>query len=223
MCLNELSAILKTTDILYADFFSACNDETCGDVIFFVVTCVMLVVVLVCHFRILHLKEKIIVSNAAYEAAVKEMNDIKEIAESAPLQRDTHVAIAERLFLVNRFAVSKLSTSVSEDDALAGLIALMLDVEHFLESTRQCFVVVHPGFMKYLTKHGLSHRETSICCLYCIGLNGNEISEYLKLPSLYNISSCIRRKLKIGRQVNIDTYLREKVRDFDFSDFNTDA
>ena len=44
-------------------------------------------------------------------------------------------------------------------------------------------------------------------CLYCIGLNGSEISNYLEMKSFYNLSKVIRRKFYVERFMNIDTFL----------------
>lgn len=79
----------------------------------------------------------------------------------------------------------------------------------FLESTRLAFSLSHSVFIEHLQKKGLTDREVSYCCLYCIGLNGSEISNYLDIKSFYNISKVIRKKLSIDRSINIDTYLRK--------------
>ncbi len=55
-----------------------------------------------------------------------------------------------------------------------------------------------------------------------MGLNGSEILGYLNLPSFYNVSASIRRKLNVVRKINLDTYLREKMREFDSVAFNID-
>ena len=69
------------------------------------------------------------------------------------------------------------------------------NIDAFMESTRLAFAGSHPKFIKYLEEHQLTDWEISYCCLYALGLKGNEIGTYLKLPSHYNRSSQIREKL----------------------------
>ena len=64
--------------------------------------------------------------------------------------------------------------------------------------------------MSFLRKTGLSEWEISCCCLYCIGLNGNEIANYLDIKYYYKKSSLIRSKLGV-QFVNIDTFLVNKM------------
>lgn len=135
---------------------------------------------------------------------------------------EARAAVVERLGVLDMYAVSIISTKFSESDAYACLNTMMSDVNGFLESTRQCFQFVRPRFMDYLSGQGLTERETGICCLYCMGLNGSEILGYLNLPSFYNVSASIRRKLNVVRKINLDTYLREKMREFDSVAFNID-
>ncbi len=135
---------------------------------------------------------------------------------------EARAAVVERLGVLGMYAVSIISTKFSESDAYACLNTMMSDVNGFLESTRQCFQFVRPRFMDYLSGQGLTERETGICCLYCMGLNGSEILGYLNLPSFYNVSASIRRKLNVVRKINLDTYLREKMREFDSVAFNID-
>lgn len=122
--------------------------------------------------------------------------------------------IKQRLAVLDKFIVANISSSFSKD-ALKELNELMHNRGHFLDSTRLIFTLSHPQFIECLASKGLTEREIACCCLYCIGLNGNEISNYLAMKSFYNISAVIRRKLCIERSMNIDTYLRKLLSHFE--------
>ncbi len=116
--------------------------------------------------------------------------------------------LKQRFALLDKFIVANIS-SVYTKSALEELNKLILDKESFLESTRMAFSLSHPQFVEYLQQRRLTDKEMAYCCLYCIGLNGSEISNYLDIKSFYNISKVIRKKLSIDRSMNIDTYLRK--------------
>ena len=86
--------------------------------------------------------------------------------------------------------------------------------EEFLESTKKTFMISHPKFMAYLRKRNLSEWEIGCCCLYCIGFNGAEISEYLNRKAIYNVNSTIRQKLDIPKGgTQIDVFLKQKMQE----------
>ena len=88
----------------------------------------------------------------------------------------------------------------------------MDDNENFLQSTMLSFKLTHPKFISFLQMKGLSDWEIGCCCLYCIGLNGSEISNFLGIKYFYKRSSIIRHKLDI-QSVNIDTFLSKKLKE----------
>ena len=92
---------------------------------------------------------------------------------------------------------------------------LTRDSNYFMESTKASFEIAHPEFLDFLKDSGLSEWEIGCCCLYSIGLNGNEISVYLNRKSFYNISCNIRKKLKMETGANIDTFLKQKMMELD--------
>lgn len=73
------------------------------------------------------------------------------------------------------------------------------------------FEVTHPKFISFLKNKNLTEWEIGCCCLYCTGLNGSEISNFLEVKYFYKQSSVIRKKLNIGSE-NIDTFLRRKMK-----------
>ena len=90
----------------------------------------------------------------------------------------------------------------------------MHDQSSFMESTAKSFTLTHPGFIKFLSKAGLNQWEIGCCCLYCIGLNGAEISSYLDKSLYYKSSGVIRKKLGLSRSINLDRFLKEKLAEF---------
>lgn len=97
--------------------------------------------------------------------------------------------------------------------ALEALEKYMADRKHFISSVRMSLRILHPEFISYLEDSGLSETEIGYCCLYCIGMNGSEISSYLGRKSFFNDSCAIRKKFGLGRRdMNLDRYLLEKLR-----------
>lgn len=90
--------------------------------------------------------------------------------------------VRQRLAILDKFIAANISTAFSKE-ALKELDQLMQDREHFMESTRISYGLSHPKFIEHLYGKGLTDKEVSCCCLYCIGLNGKEISNYLGIKS----------------------------------------
>lgn len=144
--------------------------------------------------------------------AIKEQEKLRSIIESNDSSRKLNSEILslvkQRLLILDKFIAANISSAFSKQ-ALNELNQLMRDKDHFLESTRLSYSLSCPNFIEYLYSKGLTDREVAFCCLYCIGLNGSEISNYLEMKSFYNISKGIRRKLAVDRSMNIDTYLHK--------------
>ena len=115
--------------------------------------------------------------------------------------------------ILNNFIVSDIS-GTNMEKSLQGLKNYLSDNEKFLHSTRMSFELTNPKFISYLKKLGLTSWEISCCCLYCIGLNGSEISNFLDIKYFYKQSSAIRRKLGVQSTTNIDKFLLEKLKEF---------
>lgn len=149
-----------------------------------------------------------------YSAALDEQKRLKRARMDTVLGKNVRSQVDNRLAVLNKFVVANISGMYSKE-AYDELSKLLQDRNSFLESTRMSFIIAHPQFLMYLKEFGLSDWEISCCCMYCIGLNGNEISDYLKRKSYYNDSSVIRRKLGLDRKTTLDTFLRKKITECD--------
>lgn len=149
-----------------------------------------------------------------YKAALCEQKRLKKSRKDTALGKNVRLLVDERLEVLNKFVAANISCSFTKS-ASVELEKLMADQEYFLESTRQSFVIAHPQFLMFLKECNLSSKEIGCCCLYCIGLNGSEIASYLERKSFYNISYAIRQKLHLDRSVNLDTFLRKKMKELD--------
>ena len=136
-------------------------------------------------------------------------NRVKSIVDM-----DMKLLVKHRLAVLDKFIAANISSAFSQD-AHKELNELMRDRDKFLDSTRRYFSLSHPQFVESLENKDLTEREIACCCLYCIGLNGSEISNYLEMKSFYNLSAVIRKKLCIDRSVNIDTFLRKMLSQFE--------
>lgn len=163
--------------------------------------------------------ERLVLEKENYEfkwvEALREQEHLKSIIKSnkgkVNLDIDMMSLIEQRLAVLDKFIAANISSAFSQE-AQKGLNDLMRDKKKFLDSTKLYFSLSHSKFIKSLENKDLSEREVACCCLYCIGLNGSEISNYLEMKSFYNISAVIRKKLQIERSVNIDTYLRKMLK-----------
>lgn len=144
--------------------------------------------------------------------AIKEQEKLKGIIESnksnGKLNPEVIILVKQRLAILDKFIAANISSAFSKD-AMQELNQLLQDRSLFLESTRMSYSLSYPKFVEYLYSKELTDREVACCCLYCIGLNGSEISNYLEMKSFYNMSKGIRRKLAVDRSMNIDTYLHK--------------
>lgn len=154
-------------------------------------------------------EQKCILDNE-YEKAIIEQNKLKALISKSKLTKDIVKLLEERMSILNNFIVSDIS-GMNMEKSLQGLKNYLSDNEKFLHSMRLSFELTNPKFISYLRKMGLSDWETSCCCLYCIGLNGSEIANFLNIKYFYKQSSVIRKKLGIQSATNIDKFLVEKL------------
>lgn len=148
-----------------------------------------------------------------YEKAIIEQNRLRSLISKNKLTKDIIKLLEERMSILNNFIVSDIS-GTNMEKSLQGLKNYLSDNEKFLHSTRMSFELTNPKFISYLKKLGLTSWEISCCCLYCIGLNGSEISNFLDIKYFYKQSSAIRRKLGVQSTTNIDKFLLEKLKEF---------
>ncbi len=155
-------------------------------------------------------EQKNVLSNQ-YEKALSEQRKLRSLLLKQSFNENLRRTVEERLEILNNFIVSNIS-GIDMDKSLQELARYMENNEEFLQSTRKSFELTHPKFISYLTKKKLTEWEIGCCCLYCTGLNGNEIANYLDVKYFYKHSSIIRKKLGI-QSVNIDTFLIDKAKE----------
>lgn len=155
-------------------------------------------------------EQKNVLSNQ-YEKALSEQRKLRSLLVKQSFNENLRRTVEERLEILNNFIVSNIS-GIDMDKSLQELARYMENNEEFLQSTRKSFELTHPKFISYLTKKKLTEWEIGCCCLYCTGLNGNEIANYLDVKYFYKHSSIIRKKLGI-QSVNIDTFLMDKAKE----------
>ena len=150
--------------------------------------------------------------NDEYQKAINEHHRLRTLILQGQLTDDVVKLLEERLKILNKFIVSDLS-GINMEKPMQELRNYLKDSENFIESTRLSFEVTHPKFICYLKNSGLTKWEMGYCCLYCIGLNGNEISNYMNIKHFYKQSSAIRRKLGV-QSMNIDKFLLAKLKEY---------
>lgn len=149
-----------------------------------------------------------------HDSLKAEIEQLKKIRKDKSIDKDILASVEQRLNVLNMFILAELSDSF-EKIAYTELGKLMENREDFLESTKKTFMISHPKFMAYLRKRNLTEWEIGCCCLYCIGFNGAEISEYLNRKAIYNVNSTIRQKLDIPKGgTQIDVFLKQKMQEF---------
>lgn len=158
------------------------------------------------------LEEKSLFENM-YNQILAEQKKLSKTRREKILTKEVLSLVEERLNVLNKFIAANISESFSKE-ASKELKRLMDDRVYFLESTRMSFAISNHAFLKYLADCGLDNWEIGCCCLYCIGLNGSEIGDYLQRKSYYKVSGRIRSKLGLERNMNLDTYLLHKIKEF---------
>lgn len=158
------------------------------------------------------LEEKLLFESL-YNEILDEQKRLRKTRREKILNKEVLTLVEERLNVLNKFIVANISGSFSKE-AVKELERLMNDRVYFLESTRMSFAISNHGFLKYLADCGLDNWEIGCCCLYCIGLNGSEIGNYLQRKAYYKVSGRIRSKLGLKRNMNLDTYLLRKIKEF---------
>ena len=156
--------------------------------------------------------------NQMLESLNAEILRLKKIRRDSRIDKDIISHVDRRLNVLNMFALSNVSR-VFETKAYKELSLLMENREDFMESTRKSFVISHPEFLSYLKSCKLTDWEIGCCCLYCIGFNGNELSDYLRRKAIYNVNSVIRQKLGISKgSTQLYTFLRQKMSEMSWSE-----
>lgn len=170
----------------------------------------------------LQLENKAIESEAEHYSeqirrAKQEISQLKRLLSENVVSKDIRQQVDIRLDILNKYVAHQISET-STRDGYDDLKVLLADRKSFLNSMTASFAIAHPMFVKYLNDIGMTEREAGCCCLYCIGLRGNEIASYLEMSdqSYYNFSSKIRKKLgQKSYTSNINVILKEKLEECD--------
>lgn len=118
--------------------------------------------------------------------------------EGSETDSETSFMLVERLRLLDRILVSVISGNATmNSDTKEKLVSYVSDKDRFMADTYRQYKKLHPAFISYLRKHGLTEWEAGYCCLYILGLNGKEIGRFLGRGGHYNINSAIRKKLHL--------------------------
>ena len=142
----------------------------------------------------------------------EEFESLKELRQSeASAGAEARSVLDERLSLLNRFFKAYISEDVEEEKrAYRQIESLLEDRQNFTASTRKAFEASRPEFIHYLEERGLNGKEINYCCLYALGLKGNEVGQYMKDSRHYHVSSEIRSKLGLSsNDTNLGLFLRD--------------
>lgn len=149
-----------------------------------------------------------------YISLKAEISKLKRVKKEQHINKDILLAIDQRLHILNMFILGEVSSSFNKI-AFMELKKLLENREEFLESTKHTFLISNPKFISYLRAQNLTEWEIGCCCLYCIGFNSYEISEYLNRKAIYNLNSTIRHKLGIPKgKTKIDVFLKHKMEEY---------
>ena len=161
--------------------------------------------------KVQELEEQKLMLQNEYEKALAQQKKLQALISDRAMAKNVRNVLEQRLEILNKFIVSDIS-GVDMSKSLEELKRYLSNNEEFLNSTTLSFKVTHPKFISFLLKKGLNDWEIGCCCLYCLGLNGNEISNYLNIKYFHKKFSSVRRKLNI-QSINTDTYLMNKLKE----------
>lgn len=147
-----------------------------------------------------------------YNQALIEQERLKKLIkrgkQKITIPLSVRISLENRLNVLNAYIAANIS-GIYSGKASDELKKMMDDKAEFLRSMSDSFTISHPKFIEYLKSKKLNEWEIGCCCLYCIGLNGSEISSYLEQKTYYfKKIGILRTKLGLDRSVNIDTFLR---------------
>lgn len=150
-----------------------------------------------------------------YNQALIEHERLKKIMKKSKnkinIPDSVRLSLENRLYVLNTYIAANIS-GVYSGKASEELNKLMEDKVTFFKSMSDSFTISHPQFIDYLKSKQLNEWEIGCCCMYCIGLNGSEISSYLEQKTYYfKKIGALRNKLGLDRSMNIDTFLRKLI------------
>ena len=184
--------------------------------------CVIISLLLIYFYkRRLNIKQEEVNSyNLLINKAEEEIKRLKLMYDNKTLDNKVREALKQRLNIFNQYTLGKISPNYSTRSAEEKLRFLINSKDMFLESTCKAFEAINPEFTAFLASCNLTERERGCCCLYCMGMRGNEIAAYMGLTdqSYYNFSSIIRKKLGLKEyKTNLDIFLKNKIEELNYS------
>lgn len=143
-----------------------------------------------------------------------EVYDDKSNLESL-LKENNEISDRLQYIITNHLEVLQgmLAKEITKRDDLAEAYDSLVesihkDKEKFLDLIRENYSVVNPDFLKYLEDKELTESEINFVCLYCLGLRGKEVGQFLGIKGYYNISTKIRKKLGLdSNNTNLRNYI----------------
>ena len=132
--------------------------------------------------------------------AEKEACKLEVLLRQEQLPDDVSRLVAERVALLNRYALARI-TKKDERQAMKELEAALSRErrEQFLHDLTLQFWYLHPGLGRFLGQYRLTEQEKDSCTLLAMGCKVKEISSLTGLSEqrCYNIFNTVRRKLRL--------------------------
>jgi hypothetical protein len=118
--------------------------------------------------------------------------------------------LEDRFSLLNRLFLANILEDWDKVDTInAEVRSAVKDRETFTLSLHQAFEISNPSFLNRLRDCGLTDKEIRYCCLFALGLRGDEVGRYMQDSRHYHVSSFIRSKLGLGpHDTNLGLYLQ---------------
>lgn len=177
-----------------------------------------LAVYLILRHRLLSEHKEVIKYSLMVSKAEDEIKRLQILYENKTLDNRLREALSYRMSIFNKMVLGKMIPNYYSETAEDELRKFISSKDTFLESTCRTFEALHPEFTAFLTSCKLTERERGCCCLYCMGMKGNEIAAYMGLAdrSYYNFSSNIRKKIGLTEyKTNLDFFLRSKLNELE--------
>lgn len=145
--------------------------------------------------------------------SVREDKDRLEamVTDQKIIPEEVAAQVRNRIALLNALFYDYINDSEARTDHSDKLMFDTIgNIDEFLNATRLSYKVAYPAFISYLESKGLTDDEINYLCLYAIGLNGRQITKYIKRASHVNLSSSLRKKLGLSaHDTNISLYIKQ--------------
>lgn len=135
----------------------------------------------------------------------------KKLMSIHTFNQETREVINKRLALLDGLFIDKITNNDIHSELLNEELARVHDEqEEFLKSLREVFVAYHSEFMRTHLNAELTKTELNYLSLLAIGLTTKDISSYLGIKAIYNVTASIRKKIGFtSRDKNLSDHLTE--------------